>query len=448
MTEKKSTPRRTFIKQAATTAAGAGLAMSMPASSYARILGSNDRVRVGVIGYSGRARGSLIPSFQKHAKRMDFEITGVSDIWNQRRDQAVSELSELTGNPVTGYRNNEELYDSGAFDAVIISTADFQHALHSIEAIDAGCDIYCEKPFANTMDDNRKALKAVESSDRIVAIGTQRRSARNYMLAKEFINSGQFGDICMVEMSWNVNQPGRWRRKKEWENMKESDVDWSRYIMNRPWEPFNARKFREYRLFWPYSSGIPDQWMVHQIDTIHWFTDLPRPRSVSANGGIYLWNDGRENFDTMTAVFDYGPLDDPSKGFQVIYSSRQTNSAGGTKEIYYSNGGKLDLSNNTVTPDGGLEERHASAMGMQPNKLPEIKLADAVQIETAADTGVDNTTEANVLNWMECIRDRKRPNADILAGYQHSVALCMVIEALHTGKRVTFDDKKQEVIAP
>lgn len=230
--------------------------------------------------------------------------------------------------------------------------------------------------------------------------------------------------------------------------MKESDVDWSRYIMNRPWEPFNARKFREYRLFWPYSSGIPDQWMVHQIDTIHWFTDLPRPRSVSANGGIYLWNDGRENFDTMTAVFDYGPLDDPSKGFQVIYSSRQTNSAGGTKEIYYSNGGKLDLSNNTVTPDGGLEERHASAMGMQPNKLPEIKLADAVQIETAADTGVDNTTEANVLNWMECVRDRKRPNADILAGYQHSVALCMVIEALHTGKRVTFDDKKQEVVAP
>ena len=448
MSKKKPTPRRTFIKQAATTAAGAGLAMSMPASSYARILGANDRVRVGIIGYSGRARGSLIPSFQKHAKAMDFEIMGVSDIWNQRRDQAVAELKESTGNDIKGYRNNEELYETGNFDAVIISTADFQHALHTIEAVEAGCDIYCEKPFANTMEDNRQALKAVEISDRVVAIGTQRRSAKNYMLAKEFINSGQFGDICMVEMSWNVNQPGRWRRKKEWENLTEADVDWSRYIMNRPWEPFNPRKFREYRLFWPYSSGIPDQWMVHQIDTIHWFTGLPRPRSVSANGGIYMWNDGRENFDTMTAVFDYGPLDDLSKGFQVIYSSRQTNSAGGTKEVYYSNGGKLDLSNNTVTPDGGMEERHALAMGMQPNKLPEIKLADAIKIETAADTGVDNTTEANVLNWMECVRSRKRPNADILAGYQHSVALCMVVEALHTGKRVTFDDKKQEVIAP
>ena len=186
--------------------------------------------------------------------------------------------------------------------------------------------------------------------------------------------------------------------------------------------------------------------MVHQIDTIHWFTRLPRPRSVVANGGIYMWHDGRENFDTMTAVFDYGPLDDMSKGFQVVYSSRQTNSAGGTKEIYYSNGGTLDLSSNQVTPAGGLTERRASAMDMEPFLLDDIQLMEAVQVETAADTGVDNATEANMINWMDCVRERTRPNADIMAGYSHSVALCMTIAALHTGKRITFDDKKQEVI--
>ena len=441
-----SNTRRNFIKTAAAGAAGAGIAASIPASSYAKILGANDRVRVGIVGYSGRARGSLIPSFLKNAEAKNFELVGVSDIWRQRREEGVAELSEKCGHAITGYKNNEELYDSGSCDAVIVSTADFQHALHAIEAVDAGCDAYVEKPFANTMSDARDALKAVESSDRVIAMGTQRRSARNYLMANEFLNSGEFGDICMVEMSWNVNQPGRWRRKSEWENLTEADVDWKRYLMNRPWEPFNARKFREYRLFWPYSSGIPDQWLVHQIDTIHWFTGYPRPRSVVANGGIYMWRDGRENFDTMTAVYDYGPLDDPSKGFQVVYSSRQTNSAGGTKEIYYSNGGKLDLSSNEVTPEGGLTERRASAMNMKPFLLDEIKLMEASRIETAANTGVDNATEANMINWMDCVRDRKRPNADIMAGYSHSVALCMTIAALHTGQRITFDDKNQEVI--
>ncbi len=132
-------------------------------------------------------------------------------------------------------------------------------------------------------------------------------------------------------MTWNVNQPGRWRRPQDVPLLKEEDTDWKRYLLNYPMVPFDARKYLEFRLFWPYSSGIPDQWLVHQIDTVHWFTGLPHPRSVVANGGIYLWKDGRQNWDTMTAVFDYGPLDDLTKGFQVQYSSRFTNSAGGVK---------------------------------------------------------------------------------------------------------------------
>ena len=145
--------------------------------------------------------------------------------------------------------------------------------------------------------------------------------------------------------------------------LKEEDTDWKRYLMNRPHEPFDARKYLEFRLFWPYSSGIPDQWLVHQIDTVHWFTGYPHPRSVVANGGVYLWKDGRKNWDTMTAVFDYGPLDDPSKGFQVIYSSRMTNSAGGVKEIYYSNGGMLDMDKQCVTSEGGMDAKAAAEMG-------------------------------------------------------------------------------------
>jgi predicted dehydrogenase len=216
--------------------------------------------------------------------------------------------------------------------------------------------------------------------------------------------------------------------------------------MNRPFEPWNARKYIEYRLFWPYSSGIPCQWMVHQIDTVHWFTDLPRPRSVVVNGGLYVWKDGRKNWDTLTAVFDYGPLRNKSQGFQVVYSSRQTNSAGSVKELYFSNGGMLNLESNRITPEGGLTQRMAEAMGMEENRLPEMAILEEGGVETAADTGVDNASLAHMRNWMECVRERKKPNADIKAGYDHSVALCMTIKAMHTGRRVTFNDEKQKVV--
>jgi predicted dehydrogenase len=439
-----SPTRRDFVKAAG--AATAGIALSS-ASSYASIQGSNARVRVGIVGFSDRCRGALIPAFLNHAEQLNFEIVAVSDIWSVRREQGAAAIEKRTGKRPVLCRNNDELYDRKDVDAVIIATADFQHALHGVEAVRAGRDAYVEKPLANTMADARAIRQAVKETKKIVQIGTQRRSSRKYQNAYEYLKSGQFGDLVMAEMTWNVNQPGRWRRPKLVPQLKEQDTDWKRYLLNRPSEPFDPRKYLEFRLFWPYSSGIPDQWLVHQIDTVHWFTGLPRPRSVVANGGIYLWKDGRSNFDTMTAVFDYGPLDDPKKGFQVLYTSRQTNAAGDVKELYFSNGGMLNLDTGTITPEGGLRENHASAMAMKPFLLPEKSLtAAAGKTETAADTGADNDTSANMRNWMECVRSRQTPNADVEAGYSHSVALCMTIAALHTGQRITFDDKKQDVI--
>jgi predicted dehydrogenase len=438
--------RRSFLKTSASGAAA--LALPTSAKSHAAVPGANDRVRVGIVGFSDRTRGALIPAFQKHAAELNFEIVALSDIWSLRRDEGAQLLEQRTGKRPVLCRNNEEMYDRKDVDAVVVGTADFQHAVHGIEAVRAGRDAYVEKPLANTMDDARAVLKAVNETGRIVQIGTQRRSAANYWRAHEYIRSGKFGDIVMCEMTWNVNQPGRWRRPGLVPKLREQETDWKRFLINRPFEPWDPRKYLEFRLFWPYSSGIPCQWLVHQIDTVHWFTGLPHPRSVVANGGIYLWKDGRRNFDTMTAVFDYGPLEDLTKGFQVLYSSRQTNSAGGTKELYFSNGGTLNLDDNTISPEGGLEARQAAAMGMQPNLLPKMALAEVeTKAETGADTGADDATSANMRNWMECVRSRKTPNAPVEAGYSHSVALCMTIAALKTGQRVTFDDSRQEVLA-
>src|SRR5438874_1073792 len=390
MSENKNS-RRDFMKNA--TLGAAGVMIASRASSYANILGANDRVRVGIVGYSDRCRQALIPSFMMHAKELNFDFVAVSDVWSRRRDEGAEGLGKLVGHEIAKARNNEELYDRKDVDAVIIATADFQHALHGAEAVRAGRDAYVEKPMANTMEDAKAIRQAVEETKKIVQIGSQRRSGRN-----------------------------------------------------PDWDP---RKYLEFRLFWPYSSGIPCQWMSHQIDTVHWFSGLPHPRSVVANGGIYQWHDGRQNFDTMTAVFDYGPLNDMSKGFQVVYSPRFSNSAGGVKELYYSNAGMLNLDTNKITPEGGLRAKEAAEMKLQPNLLAEMSLADATAqtpVATSANTGADNLTSAHMRNWMECIRSRQTPHADVHAGYNHSTAICMTIAALQTGKRVTFDDAKQEVV--
>lgn len=439
--------RRSFLKASAVAGGVAG-SMGLNASTIAAAQGANSRVRVGVVGFSDRFSSSLLPTFKASMADLNFDIVALSDLWNRRRDEGKAAIEKEIGHGIMVCRNNEELYDSVKdLDAVIISTADFQHALHTVEAVEAGKDVYCEKPLAETMADARAVLSAVKKSGKIVQIGSQRRSGGNYHAAADFIQKGKFGPIMMVDLCWNVNQPGRWRRPDLTSSIQESDVDWKRFQMNRPAAPWDPRKYLEYRLFWPYSSGIPGQWMCHQIDTVHWFAKLDYPRSVAVNGGIYLWKDGRTNADTMTAVFDYGPADDPATGFQVVFTSRFTNSAGGTKEVYYSNGGKIDLDTGKVTPEGGLREKEASAMKLKANLLKEQSLSEAEKVATDASTGGDKLTRAHMRNWMECVRSRQQPNAPIEAGIQHSIACIMTNAAYRTGEKAVYDPVKQEVMA-
>lgn len=441
--------RRNFLKESAIASAGVYIgAMGFSAKSYGNIIGANDRVRVGVVGYSDRFRQSLLPCFINHYKEMNFDMVAVSDLWKKRREDGSAFLKTKFDHDIKACPNNEALYSTKDIDAVIVSTPDFSHARCAIEAVNANCDVYCEKPFAETMEDARDALAAVKKTNKILQVGSQRRSGLNYHAADDFIKSGKFGDITMVELTWNVNQPGRWRRPNEVPLLKQEDTDWKRYLQNRPSDTFDPRKYLEFRLFWPYSSGLPGQWMSHQIDTVHWFSGLKHPRSVVANGGIYKWKDGRKNWDTITAVFDYGPTDDLSKGFQVTFASRMHNGDDNPAEIYYSNGGELNLDNNKVSPKGGLKPGPAAAMNMQPFLLPEISLATTGEkVSTAANTGGDPLTSAHMRNFMECVRSRKQPNAPVEAGYSHAIAIIMTNAAVRTGHKATFDEKNQEVMA-
>ena len=164
-----TTTRRDFIRKSSM----AGMAtymgsMGLSAASYRRIIGANDRVRVGVVGFSDRHRNDHIPAFLRSNQEMNFDIIAVSDIWKKRREEGKDFLAQKFGHSIQACVNNDELYNIKEVDAVMISTADFQHAWHTIEAVKAGRDTYTEKPLAETMDDARAVLKAVKDSGKIV----------------------------------------------------------------------------------------------------------------------------------------------------------------------------------------------------------------------------------------------------------------------------------------
>ena len=454
------TNRRDFVKIGAGAAAVAALpgilrAQKAPAQAAGAYYRANETVRVACVGYSDRFRGSLLPCFLHHNKELNFDLVAVADLWKKRlNEKAVPELEKKLNHKVAAYASDVALYEQAKdIDAVIISTADFQHAQHATHAVNAGKDAYCEKPLAEDMY-SANMLKDVVDAKRaagfapgaVLQIGSQRRSGKAYAAAKEYINSGKFGDICYVNLTWNVNQPRRWRRPEQLiASLKKEDIDWNTWLLDRdPAEyPFDARKYLEFRLFWPFSSGVTGQWMCHQIDTVAWFTGMAYPTSAVSSGGLYQWVDGRTNMDTFTTLLEYGRSGEKGKGFQVMFQSHQTNCAPGRKanaesgaEEYFSTQGCIDLVNGTV-----------SNRGVERVKPVEENLpAPKETVVTSANTGGDKLTSAHMRNWMECVRARKDPNASVDAGYSHSIALIMSNAALRTGCKATFCPKSRQVM--
>ena len=419
----KEMTRREFLGKTAAGAAGVAMAMSAAGPFAGRVLGANDRVRVGVVGPGARA-SSLMQEFVQNCKDLNMELVASCDIWNKARARGAAKIKTMTGaSDVIQCRNLEEICDRGDIDALIIATADHQHAQHMAYAVRAGKDVYVEKPLANDLDDAKDALKAVKETGRIVQIGTQRRSEGSWPAAAEFIASGALGKISYVEQAWNYFG-SRWRRGDVGHEISEADTDWKRFLINRPYRPWDAHVYREFRLYWPFSSGIPCQWLSHSIDAIQWIMDDPFPASVAAQGGVYVWKDGRENPDTFQALFEY------PKGYIVSYSTRFGNDRGSLGPIVYGTDGILDVDKMTASGDGG-----GGVVTPAPydcNVDPSKKIKDTVKLEEHPGTG-------HMRNWMECLRSRKTPNADVNAGYSHSIAIIMAIKALHSGRRIYFD---------
>jgi len=377
-----------------------------------RARSANDRIQIGVIGAGGR--GSELMRQVAQAKGANAVITAICDVYRPNREKAVQFVEKTWGIKPRQTVDYKELLSWRDVDAVLIAAPDFTHSIMLKDAVEAGKDAYCEKPMGVDFNEAKAAYLAVRKSDRVVQIGTQRRSDPRLAGAAKLVRSGILGQVTRVEFSVNFQEP-RWQR--DYTHIRPEDVAWPQFLMHRPSRPFDARRFREWQLFRDYTNGIAGLWMCHFIDLVPWFLDDPYPAGAVANGGVYLWKDGRETSDVFHALLDY------PKGFLVSFSMSLTNAAG-NRNLWFGTRGTLDADAMKITGEGSrMPDRLTEEI-----KVPEVPM------------------NSHMENFLECVRTRGTPRADIQAGFSHAVAVCMAGLALDLGKKIRFDRDKLELI--
>lgn len=437
MTDPSQMNRRAFLGNSAAVLA-AGAVLPRTALSYERIPGANDRISLGHAGIGSRGGDlDLIASKLKSSHKV--EMTAVCDLWSVNRQKAVATNAGYYGRGPRAVQHIEELLAMNDLDGVLISTPDHSHSTLLKMAVEAGKDVYIEKPMGNVLAEAKAARDTVLQSKSIVQVGTQHRSEPYPRAAHELVESGALGDISKIEVVWNYHGP-RWRGREEVKEVREQDTDWNKWLLTKPARAFDPQLYCEFRLYREFSSGIPDQWMSHAIDLVHWFMNENAPSSVVAHGGVLAWKDGRQNPDTFQALLEY------PKGFLVSYSTSFGNDAPsfsrymGKKATLMNIGGEgspryqVVEEKGTHEDDADIDTKRASKYVLLPGEkgLPPM--------------GIDDLSLEHMGNWFECMRSRQQPVATVREGFAHSVACIMAAQAYWAGRKLYWDSVAEEIV--
>jgi len=399
-----SLSRRGFLASSGL-ALGAGMMMSKTA------WGANERIRIGLIGTGARCR-SHIRSLGELREDHNVEVAAVCDVWRLNREAEAARVEEVFGKKPFQTSRFGEVLARDDIDAVVIVTPDFAHTPIMIEALKAGKDVYVEKPMALSVENANEALDLTRQNERVVQVGTQRRSEGRWKAAHDFVASGKLGQVSWISAANCFNHP-RWAR--DFESCIEEDVDWEAYLFNRPKVPFDPRLLRRWHLYRMCTNGISGLWMTHLIDAACMVMGSTYPSSAVAHGGNYVWKDGREHTDLFHALVDY------PEGYLFDWAMNLANGSG-THYTVHGTYGTLDLQRSTYSGAGGEKD----------------KLVEEGKLEGPPDGD-------HMANWLECMRSRQRPVADIEFGHQHSVATIMAAKALETGQRQRYDREKRSI---
>jgi predicted dehydrogenase len=459
--------RRTFVQNTGM----AVLASGISAQSYGRILGANDRIRLGLVGCGSRSQ-DLVDMTEIASKHSPVEIVAVCDLWNKARERRAAQVRQQLKHDPQQYQYLEEMLLRKDIDGVMIATGDFQHARLCVETVQAGKDCYVEKPFANVLSEAKQARDVVKASKQIVQVGTQHRDQPYNVAVRDLIRSGKIGKVVSIEQEWNVNQE-RWRfvdvdtgiSKKmlmdtsmEWKQwlhdrpsqLREEDTDWKRWLLGKPDRPFDPHVYLEFRLYRDYSAGLFDQWLSHGSDLVHLWTDEAYPVSVVANGGVFAWPDERENPDTCVAAVTY------PKGFLYTYKTTFGNSyrsfsriqgRDGTIENYGGEGASLFVS----TREGGRQEYGGSnppykSVPLIARPSDQQRVVRVPGAPPPDSNGPDDVDAPHLRNWLNAMRDRTQPSATVDHGFSHAIVCIMAAQSYWSGKRLYWDPRNEEIV--
>jgi len=450
--------RREFIQKTATTSVGAGLVLGASRRTEAASRSSegsqknspNGRITLGFIGVGARAQDVM----NDVLRIPGFEVVAICDAYKGRIERAL----ERTGGKAKVYKDSAELLVAPGIDAVYIGTPDHWHKAHAIAALEAGKDVYIEKPLSYTVADGLEIIAAVKKSGRILQVGSQGISSPLQQKAREIVASGKLGQITMVRTSTNRNTAGGAWIYPIPPDANEQTVNWQMFQGSAPNHPFSLERFFRWRCYQDYSGGMATDLFVHTMTTLHYVLGAQVPEMVVAAGSIYRWKEGRDVPDTLDAILQY------PEGFTVNLSGTFNNESGGGRAIQIlGTKGTLSLGGrdlvftpeNIVEDNGWIVESWPSALERAYYNDPKIIQAERPQRWKARVisgeerwSGVGPNT--NVLHFEafgQAVRDRKQPVEDVFAGHRAAAVAHMVNMAAKHQKPIWWDRANDNIKA-
>lgn len=395
--------RRVFL------VAASGVALG-PRLASASAQGANNRVRIGVIGTGGRARGLM-----NHLKTIaGVELAAVCDVYEPRMLQAA----EIAGPAAAKVPDYRRILDNREIDAVVIGTPDHWHKTMTLDAIGAGKDVYVEKPVSHTIAEGAELVRAVEASKQVVQTGTQQRSWEHWVLGKQLVDAGKLGQITFVQTYWYQHA-----RAGNYAAVAMDKLDWKQWLGPAPDQPFRPERFYQWRHYWDFGGGCLTDLMTHWIDVVHWYMNVDAPLtafSAGHNYNIKIW----EAPDTVSTTLEF------PKNFTCAYLG-----------TYVS---RVD--------DGGLEFRgelgtlkiDRARLAFYRDTAPYAPGTLTPEPEILVRSSGDGTL-AHLQNWIDCIRSRKTPNANIRVAHQAARTAHIANTALRAGKVARWNSAAERV---
>lgn len=383
-------------------------AAAMSAASYMRVLGANDRVQLGLIGCGDR--GEYVMTVFQNSKQVD--VTAACDVYGTKIDKVQQKAKDAKG-----FNDHRKLLETKTIDAVLIATPDHWHSRIAIDALNAGKDVYVEKPLTLTIEQGPPIVKAARVNNRICQVGMQQRSGENYLQAKrDYIDSGKLGKITMARTWWHGNTY-HLRKAPESLQTRPSNLDWARFLGPVKWRDYDPQQYFNFRAYLDFGGGQVTDLFTHWIDVVHMFMGQDNPISASAAGGVYHYKDGRTAPDTINVLLEY-----PKEWVATFEATLAPGIKGAAVEMCGTEG-KLYITRQ------GFEFLSAEK-GAQPITVPYKK---------------DQTID-HVQNFLDCCRSRKLPNADVQIGHRSAAASHLGNIAYLQKRRLNYNPDREEIL--